>query len=275
MAAVTTRDYEYPPPHTVQRPYWLLRVLRQTLTEGGHLTQVVYVPKAVWTQPGAMFNGLHSKVQAFHSVACVMEGLASLDRNGVGDVQHLQRVLEEFMHVRDELVVVQNDLSKPFTFIHEVQPRPQEVVITKTKLGMVNAFVNTVGKNVKKYAEVGYQRTKATLPGRASDDDLQQYATLLMELCTRVQILDEWYGAIQQEKNRRKSQERTGGSAEDTQALQLLDEISSEHVHIAVFMQECICELVLRDLEQLIVRYVRKARKNFSRMYWTEDQPDS
>jgi hypothetical protein len=261
----------------VQRPYWLLRVLRQTLTEGGHLTQVVYVPKGVWTQPGAMFNGLHSKVQAFHSVACAMEGLANLDRASVSDVQDLPRVLEEFMHVRDELVVVQNDLSKPFTFIHEVQPRPQEVAPTKTKLGMVNAFVNTVGKNVKKYAEVGYQRTKATLPGRASDDDLQQYATLLMELCTRVQILDEWHGAIQQEKDRRKSQARSGSgssSAENTQALQLLDEIASEHVHIAVFMQECICELVLRDLEQLIVRYVRKARKNFSRMHWTEDQPD-
>src|SRR5690606_16610227 len=110
------------------------------------------------------------------------------------------------------------------------------------------------------------------LPGRASDDDLQHYATMLMELCTRVQILDEWFAVIQQAKEELKSQARNGNdNADNAQAMQLLEEISAEHLQIAVFMQDCICELVLRDLEQLLVRYMRKMRKGFSRMYWTED----
>ena len=39
----------------------------------------------------------------------------------------------------------------------------------------------------------------------------------------------------------------------------------------ARFLQEVVCELVLRDLESLLERYLRKMRKSFARMHWDLD----
>lgn len=118
---------------------------------------------------------------------------------------------------------------------------------------------------------------RGTLP-RKNVLTLYVFRMRAVQLCTRAQILDEWYGVIHQEKEqcnqRIRTSNSTAGSA-DAQILQLLEAISTEQVQIAAFMQECVCELVLRDLEQLMERYMRKLRKSFSRMYWDEDQPDA
>ena len=90
-------------------------------------------------------------------------------------------------------------------------------------------------------------------------------------------MLDEWLAFVHQEKEKCSYRARAADaspSEEDTQVRQLLDAISVEQTQIAAFMQECVCEIVLRDLEQLMERYLRKMRKSFSRMYWDEDQPD-
>jgi hypothetical protein len=65
----------------------------------------------------------------------------------------------------------------------------------------------------------------------------------------------------------------TGAASAGSRQLVLLEAILAEHTHISDFMREVICELVLRDIEQLLERYMRKMRKSFSRMYWDEDQP--
>ena len=40
---------------------------------------------------------------------------------------------------------------------------------------------------------------------------------------------------------------------------------------IAMFIREVLCEMILRDVELLTLRYIKKMRKSFSRMYWDED----
>jgi hypothetical protein len=37
------------------------------------------------------------------------------------------------------------------------------------------------------------------------------------------------------------------------------------------FIRDVVCELLLRDTEYLLDRYMRKMRKSFSRMYWDDD----
>lgn len=37
---------------------------------------------------------------------------------------------------------------------------------------------------------------------------------------------------------------------------------------------QVVCAIVLRDLEGLVDRYLRKMRKSFARMYWDEDYED-
>jgi hypothetical protein len=38
-------------------------------------------------------------------------------------------------------------------------------------------------------------------------------------------------------------------------------------------MRDVVCEILLRDTEFLLERYLRKMRKSFSRMYW-DDEPE-
>ncbi len=44
---------------------------------------------------------------------------------------------------------------------------------------------------------------------------------------------------------------------------------------ISVFVREVVCEILLRDVEALMVRYLSKMRKSFSRMFWDEDEGQS
>jgi len=38
--------------------------------------------------------------------------------------------------------------------------------------------------------------------------------------------------------------------------------------------RQVVCAMVLRDLEGLVDRYLRKMRKSFARMYWDQDYDD-
>ena len=49
-------------------------------------------------------------------------------------------------------------------------------------------MVSLLGKNVVKYAEVGYQRIGASLPTRMADDELANFASLSSELCDKCQV---------------------------------------------------------------------------------------
>ena len=40
---------------------------------------------------------------------------------------------------------------------------------------------------------------------------------------------------------------------------------------IGVFLQDVVCEIILRDVEVITLRYMKKMRQSFARMHWDED----
>jgi hypothetical protein len=52
--------------------------------------------------------------------------------------------------------------------------------------------------------------------------------------------------------------------------LYSLEGLLVELLGISFFMRNCICELLLRDIEALVSRYMRKMRKSFVRMHWDD-----
>lgn len=55
--------------------------------------------------------------------------------------------------------------------------------------------------------------------------------------------------------------------------------MAAVYIHIYVTRQltdhpQVVCAIVLRDLEGLVDRYLRKMRKSLARMYWDEDYED-
>ena len=55
---------EAAPDSLARRPYWIMRLVRQTVLQGGHLTPRLYVPKGVWAQVGVKFSGFAPKVRS-------------------------------------------------------------------------------------------------------------------------------------------------------------------------------------------------------------------
>ena len=69
VAANSENSSTEPAPDALaRRPYWIMRLLRQTVLTGGHLTPRLYVPKGVCAQVGVRFTGFAPKIQAMETL---------------------------------------------------------------------------------------------------------------------------------------------------------------------------------------------------------------
>lgn len=109
---------EKPPTTQVDVPYWTLRNICRTIETGGYLTESFFIPKLVWSQHDVKFNGINAKAAAFE---IILKLIAS-------NIEKLQIQIEEsslsraemaILSTQDELIALQNQLAKPFTYIKE------------------------------------------------------------------------------------------------------------------------------------------------------------
>jgi hypothetical protein len=121
---------EEPPTSLLLRPYWLLRILRKVITQGGYISPKVFVPKLVWSQYGVKFTGLSAKTSAFEQLLIAISGRAFLAESISDHSDGLSSLVPEFKFLSKDLIQLQNNLSKPLTYIQEViatkecQPSP-------------------------------------------------------------------------------------------------------------------------------------------------------
>ena len=114
-----------------------------------------------------------------------------------------------------------------------------------------------------------YKRAEAAVPGRVSTETLAHYAELVSEVCEKSQRFDQWLQAVplrDAEEPGSKGSNGEGQSQEEEQRRirALLESISALY-------RDVVCEVVLRDLQNLVERYIKKMRKSFARMHWDED----
>lgn len=262
-----------PPPASPARvPFWLLKLLKKVIRSGGFLTDSVYVPKPVWRQDGAKFAGLTIKTPAYEQIIIKVTAIVYPIEMPV-DEESANEALVALKLLMKEFSQLQNNLSKPFPFIKEVSLAQAP---TERRTSSALNVVGLLGKNVVKYAETQVQRIGvAILYAKISEDELQSFGNLAAEVCDRCQILDEWIMFIEEERNEIIS----GALKESTTAAgrTYLDPVRDELMNISAFLRDVVCELLLRDTEQLLERYMVKTRKSFARMYWdgtVEEEPN-
>lgn len=64
-------------------------------------------------------------------------------------------------------------------------------------------------------------------------------------------------------------------ASNDEEVTLILSEITlllSDVDKINVFLRDVVCEIMLRDIEYLLTRYLMKTRKSFTRMHWEEEE---
>ena len=267
--------------------YWQMRLIMSTIRRGGNITPQLHVPAMVWHQFGAKITGLRTKISAFQRVFVVIceqcDPLTVPSRPD--DYPAFLRAVQAF---RRDLCEIQNALARPFNFVPEVKTDGGRSHKSHVKAGssisslglQVAGFVVSVTDSVRRGAATVVERVGTMAPARASDDDMENYADFVYKVCDKCQLFDRWCleisALVDKEAHARRSVDgvaravhRGHGRAEPT-----TQDLYNELRHISKFMEQTVAEIIIRDVEQLCQRYLRKMRKSFVRMYWDDDMLD-
>jgi hypothetical protein len=120
--------------------------------------------------------------------------------------------------------------------LQSAQPKP----------ATLSSYVSSFGKNVRKYAEVGFQRLVVAMPSKLSAEELEEYVQLVTKLCEKcqvravflcsvftvcitsfrvgIQILDTWYSFIKNAHAQESAHSRTQVSDKHSYASSSLPE---------------------------------------------------
>eukprot|EP00612_Vaucheria_litorea_P004444 CAMPEP_0171465442 /NCGR_PEP_ID=MMETSP0945-20130129/8504_1 /TAXON_ID=109269 /ORGANISM="Vaucheria litorea, Strain CCMP2940" /LENGTH=122 /DNA_ID=CAMNT_0011993021 /DNA_START=913 /DNA_END=1281 /DNA_ORIENTATION=+ len=121
-------------------------------------------------------------------------------------------------------------------------------------------MVKTIGRNVKNTASSAYELMGNSGKG-SSDGDLSYYGLLVADVCDKCQLFDQWLECAQKLR-------------ENGERCRTADELIMEIHNIGNIMREAFVEIVLRDVEMLLDRYIRKMRKSFTQLSWDDQEAD-
>lgn len=111
------------PESVIKLPFWQLRFIHKSIKSGSFLTPSVFIPANVWSQTGVKFCGLSIKTSAFQAIITMIKDVDFIDDEN-SDKSRSSASLTVFLSLLNStyegLIVMQNQLSKPFLFIKEV-----------------------------------------------------------------------------------------------------------------------------------------------------------
>lgn len=99
--------------------FWILRNIKKTIVNGGFLTKDIFVPKRIWIQNEVKINGFSAKTAAYDIVLkLITNHVDALYLSKDEDSLDLADAALSF--VLEEMITLQNQLSKPFPYIKEI-----------------------------------------------------------------------------------------------------------------------------------------------------------
>lgn len=161
---------ETPPAPLLFRCFWMMRVWRNTMVQGGYVTHKLYIPKSLWYQSGCKFAALQTKVQ---SCDAVLEVLMKIRECGREKTDLLEKELDACCL---QLDAVQNSLHFHLSFIGEVKKKDDKDP--------------TWGSRMKKFG--GALAKGAVRLAPSQRDEGSDYILQLKSLFDESQFIEEW-----------------------------------------------------------------------------------
>lgn len=116
-------EYEYifqdPPASQLELIYWQLKNIKKTIESGGYLTKEIFIPKNVWTQSDVKFSGVSNKMNAFETIVKLITTYVDT-LYLYQDEDSLNLAADAFQLIVEDLIPLQNQLSKSFSYIKEI-----------------------------------------------------------------------------------------------------------------------------------------------------------
>jgi len=163
---------EAPPSNPHLRPYWLMRILAQTIQNGAHLTPKVFVPRSVWFQTNTKFLALTTKLETCETLNDLLLKLKEIP---LDDTDTVTGELESICAL---LGPMQNALAKVLYYIKEFKEEKEKEKKQLQQLSILgNKFKKVVG----------------IVRGREKLDDASSYILLLLDVFENSQHLEKLY----------------------------------------------------------------------------------
>eukprot|EP00968_Pinguiococcus_pyrenoidosus_P021084 scaffold2671_cov252-Pinguiococcus_pyrenoidosus.AAC.14 len=303
------------PGQVERRPYWRMRVVRESILNGRRLTPHVFVPREVWVQIGYKAAGLTHKQEAI--IRTTEEIARSV--SPYADAENLELNVSALLAVkqlRGALHDIQETLHTKFAHIpappeeaegdedddddddegdeeakDAAQAEPPVVAApaatTETdsfsRLGISRASISGLSSKLRSAVGAAYtmgvtmasgaaavahttrERLAAAVPSHTTVSEMEDFKTYLCELCEKSQVLDTWLLACEKRLLRSDSVE---SDTFDDKGILL--QIRGELCAISTFMEDVMNEVIFREMNALLARYVNKVCKSFASMYFDE-----
>ena len=111
-------QYEEPPKDMQDIPYWQLRCIQRTIETGGYLSDSLFIPMKVWQQTDVKFSGIQIKSTAFEIIIRLITNQVEILSMRI-DEATVAAAEQVFSSIAEELLALQNQLSKSFNYIKE------------------------------------------------------------------------------------------------------------------------------------------------------------
>ncbi|THH21472.1 hypothetical protein EW146_g70 [Bondarzewia mesenterica] len=237
-----------PPPDPLRKPYHMMNLIRHTMTSksGGYITRRLHVPHEVWSQGGAKLVNLPEKVRVVEVLCSALEEVqnTSVDIFGAGNVSSGMAMgigsigkkegdiwsakLEEFSAVCDGVVA---NFGK--------------------KLGVGEGFVTKKSSGVTSWGGKLTRQFDKFTNGKNLDSPAS-YVQGLSRLFLQAQLLDEHSKAVSMQPV---------APSYAALPIEVRAAIESKLRRASEFFATVVLTFVIRDLAQLLDKYVKKCEK--------------
>jgi len=223
-----------PPVDEWRRVFWLMGILRTSMTRGGYLSsdKRIYVPSRVWLQKGARFAAYGSKLEC---AECLVNELRQVCTT---DFEHSQKVSGALSGLVDMMDTMQNSLARQLPFIPEVVERkndtsPHAHTASGTAVAKMKGIAKTLDRTVGRLG---------AMPSKIADP--HEYIQTLVDVFDAAAFIETWIDHF------------AFDPLENAIVNQLLQ-------RVAKFLYEVFCAFVIHDMHGLLERYMKKASASF------------
>ncbi|CCI44346.1 unnamed protein product [Albugo candida] len=254
-------------PHPFQ-VFYLLQAIEKSIQVGALLTPSLYLPKEIWQQHHARLAGTSLKAQVLQILKQAFDRInVTLPLVTESNISEFSVALSAFLRVANAQRLV---LTRSFPFLvpEAVQgskvdnmrtdnPENQSSTDTAQTIGKLTNLAFGFGRIIKRQAIAAVERVGAAPTVSVPQHELEEYAASLCSFISTIRNVESLVGVkainidAESLKDRQKFLPRLDAST--------LDNLRS----LAFFLDEVVCEIVLRDTSVLLETYIRSMTRQF------------
>ncbi|KAG6610434.1 uncharacterized protein IUM83_06482 [Phytophthora cinnamomi] len=268
---INTRYHEV----VVSKPFGcfhLMQLIEKSIQVGALFSPKLFVPKEIWQQDRAKLAGVPLKVEVFHQLKQGLEKTShalplSSDTAKAAFTKELDALLE---FARQERV----HLTRSFPFLPQDKSSaaPQLTRSSGAEEGHADAHSSGIGKltnlafgfgrMVKKQAIAAVERVGAAPSVSVPIDELDEYAAVLCMFFNSTRGIENLLG-LRADADGTQEQVNDPNAEAEAERTQLDPATLKKLEDLAVFLDEVVIELVMRDVHSLLEVYLRRLTRQF------------